>query len=420
MEKLYAEFLSQTSYRILKPGGMKYLSDKYIPENPLYRREHILRLSKWIHDSIETGSSGTIFLEGPPGTGKTMCFKISEKFTKKKLEEENFQDFRIVYINGRNKTLMNVLTEVLNSIGYRTPPRGLSYGEVISKLQNAAENMLIHVCIDEIDQLRIYHLSYTLEDLLYLFSRTNGLSLTTITNNYQFLSELEDSRVASSITKEKNLIFERYNKKQCFDILKDRCDRAFKEGVMSDEILENLADYVSDISGDIRDGLDILRNCVEICEEEKREKIDVDVLKKAVDIFRNRKMIQKIQALSLSQKTVLAAYYANIVANNEKEQTTEQLFETYHALREKIGKSATIQDLRARIADLVTFSIFESIKSGRGPRKGIERRYRATVPLEIIYRAVITDPDISAQFKKLIEEIREKKIATLREHGFFE
>lgn len=416
LEDLYRESLIHSSSGILKPGGMKYLSDKYIPENPLYRGDHILKLSKWIYGFIETESSGTIFLEGPPGTGKTMCFRIVEKFARRRMEEENFPNFRIVYINGRNRTLMNILTEVLNSVGFRTPYRGLSYGEVVSRLQNAAENTPVHVCIDEIDQLRLYQDSFKLEDLLYLFSRTSGLSITTITNNYQFLSRLEDSRVLSSITKEKNLIFERYNKRQCFEILRERCEKAFREGVIKDEILEKLADYISDVSGDIRDGLEVLRNCVEICEEEKREKIDEEVLKKAVDIFRNKKMIQKIQALSFSQKTVLAAYYANIVAKGEKEQTAEEIFEIYHALREKIGKSSTIQDLRARIADLVTFSIFESIKSGRGPGRGVERKYRATIPLEILYRALITDPDISTLFRDYVNEIRRDKIASLRQY----
>lgn len=408
IDELYRESISRSTL-LLKPGGFKYLSDKYIPENPLYRRDHILKLSKWMYEFMETGNSGTIFLEGPPGTGKTMCFKIVEIFAMKRMVEENFTDFRIVYINGRNKTMMNVLAEVLNSIGVRTPTRGLSYGDLVSRLQSASESMHIHVCIDEVDQLRFYQKTFTVEDLFYHFSRTDGLSLTTITNNYVFLSKLEDSRVLSSITKEKSLIFERYNKKQCFHILKERCDRAFKENVISENVVEVLSDFVSDLSGDIRDGLEILRNCVEICEDEGREKVDDKVLEKAIEIFKSKKMVQKIQALSTSQKAVLAAYYANFTVKGEREQTAEDLFEMYYMIREKMGKSATIQDLRARITDLVTLSIFESIRSGRGPRKGVERRYRVTIPIDIVYRAIITDPTVSEFFREFMKEVKKTK-----------
>ncbi|MCS7119397.1 MAG: AAA family ATPase [Archaeoglobaceae archaeon] len=410
IDELYRESLTLYTSPILKSGGLKYLSDKYIPENPLYRKEHILKLSKWVYEFIDNSIPGTIFLEGPSGTGKTMCFKIVEKFANRRMQEESISESRIIYINGRNRTIMNVLTEILNTIGVHTPHRGLSYGEVISRLLETSRRVPIHVCIDEIDQLRVYQDSFNVEDLLYLFSRNEGLSLTTITNNYNFLGDLEDSRVRSSITKEKNLIFERYNKKQCFDILWERCENAFRKNVISEGVVSKLADYVSDVSGDIRDGIDTLRACVEICQGDGLQIIDEKVLERAVELYRNRRMIQKIHALSNSQRTVLAAYYFNIISNGRTEQTMEEIFDMYYTLREKMGKTSTIQDVRARVADLVTFSLLESIKSGRGPRKGVERRYRALIPMEVIYRALITDPELSDIAKGLIDEVRKKRL----------
>lgn len=406
--ELYRETLLSAHSPVLKPGGAKFLSDKYIPPNPLYRRDHILRLSRWIYDLLDNSIPGTIFLEGPPGTGKTMCFTIVRNFVERRIEEEGLSDQSIVYVNARNKNPMSVLAEVLNGLGIPTPSRGLSYGELLARLSAVGKEKSVHICVDEVDQLKVYPHSLTVEDLLYHFSRTEGLSLTTITNDYRFVEDIEDARVRSSITKGTSLIFERYNKKQCFDILTERCRLAFLDGAVPDGVVEKLADYVSETSGDIRDGLEILRNCATICREEKLGKVTEDVLSKAIDLHRNRRMVQKIHALSKAQKLVLAAYLLRTYVSLTEEQKTEDVFEMYLRLREREGKGGTIQDVRARISDLVTLNLLQAIRVGKGPRRGVERKYRATIPTSVIYNALKTDPDVSALFRGVEAELKEQ------------
>jgi Cdc6-like AAA superfamily ATPase len=82
--EILQELEGDISSPVLKPGGLKYLSDKYIPEKPLYRENQIKELTSEIYELIDMNLPGTILLEGPTGTGKTMCYTISENFISKK------------------------------------------------------------------------------------------------------------------------------------------------------------------------------------------------------------------------------------------------------------------------------------------------------------------------------------------------
>lgn len=43
------------------------------------REKHLDRLHSFLHDHLITGTSGTLYVSGPPGTGKTACLsKIME------------------------------------------------------------------------------------------------------------------------------------------------------------------------------------------------------------------------------------------------------------------------------------------------------------------------------------------------------
>jgi hypothetical protein len=62
-------------------------------------------------------------------------------------------------------------------------------------------------------------------------------------------------------------------------------------------------------------------------------------------------------------------------------------------LREKLGRNpATINDLRNRLSELVTYGLLDTVKIGRGPRRGVETMYKLTFSPYYLMEAIRREP----------------------------
>uniref|UniRef100_A0A7C3RLU2 ORC1-type DNA replication protein n=1 Tax=Archaeoglobus fulgidus TaxID=2234 RepID=A0A7C3RLU2_ARCFL len=413
MDSTFQEIEENLTSPVLRPNGMMYLSDKYIPEKPLYREGHIRELVSEIYEMVEMNLPGIILLEGPTGTGKTMCYSIAESFLLRKMANEGL-DAKLVYVNARGQTTTGILVELLHRLGVPAPRTGFSFGKYLSELKKVAGNYHVHICIDEVDTLKEYK-NYRVTDILYHFSRSEGISASVITNDSLFVEKIMDARVRSTLTLEKAIVFEKYTKEQCFDILAERCRLAFVDGAVSDELLDEIAEIASE-PGDIRYGLEILRACARICRIEKLKKIDSDTLKKAVEMVGANRIVLRILALSDSQKLVLLSYLLNYLRSSKLEQSVEEIFNTYFDLRERLGKKAvTINDLRNRISELVTYGLFKTEKIGKGPKKGVETHYKLNFSPYYLAEAVKRDPVTAPVFRESYGAILEERKKTFED-----
>jgi len=97
------------------------------------------------------------------------------------------------------------------------------------------------------------------------------LCIVGISNNLTFLDEL-DPRVRSSLSEEE-ILFHPYNALQIQDILNQRSNAAFKEGVLQDGVISKCAAYAAKEHGDARRALDLLRVAGELAERDNSKKI---------------------------------------------------------------------------------------------------------------------------------------------------
>ena len=407
----------ERKYRtILKENGMYYLSDRYIPKKPLFRYEHIKTLAMFIKTAINENLNDVISLEGPTGTGKTMSFLIVKEYIEK-LIKEGLLNASVVYVNGKNKTVIDILVDIIHNLGYKVPRRGHSFGYYINTLIDIAnERGHIHICIDEIDRVKAGRNS--VEDLLYYLSRSPNISSTIITNNFQFLRMISDPRVRGSMTKDKTILFERYNYDQCYQILKERCELAFVDGAIEDDAVRLAAEITSFEQGNIRSGLEILRRAVQIVLSTGKDKITRDIVDLASEDIRLRKYSEKILALPASLRLIIMAIYFLRLEECKTVFSSKDIYHMQNEYREKLGKKTlNIETVWNALSELVEYGFLDQIKRSRGRGRGVERMYELIYPLEAISYAFKRDPELRDLFDKELQNIRALREERLRDYS---
>jgi archaeal cell division control protein 6 len=246
------------------------LEISYLPEKILHREQELILLSKIFIKLIENPFliSRKVLIQGEIGIGKTIITRIFANMLLLSAEKRNL-NIKYVHINCRKeKTSYKVLFQILKTLGNPVPIRGFSPQELITILQEFLERKKIYLLLT-LDELN--YLQNTKFDLIYAFTRMNDsnsaeknyLSLITIIRNLTVLRNLDESTIS---TLQGNVItLKKYKKHQIVDILSQRIESAVKDGVISDEILNRIADNIIK-SGDIRKALNIIRNCVKIAE----------------------------------------------------------------------------------------------------------------------------------------------------------
>lgn len=394
----------------INPDWAYFFSDKYLPEVPFFRQEHVNTLKKLIETSYYHNIPATIFLEGPTGTGKTMTFRIVER----ELKKMETPDLRIIYINGRDKTTLEVARAILRSLNVPTPRKGYSIGTYLSMIESEMKTIdaHLHVCIDEVDRVGVKG-SYSVESLLYFFSRADNVSCTIITNDFLFLNRIQDPRVRSSITKDRSITFNRYTEKQCFEILKDRCMKAFSGEVISEEDLRSIARFVSRESGDIRDALRILYLATDMALKTGKNRITFGDAIEAWKKLEVERIESKVQALPESLKLVLISIYLLMRETGRVDFVSREIYAKVCELREKLGRQTiSHQNVRNQLSELETYGLIEKTVRGKGRGSGIERKYRLV--FTSIPKAMETDPHLYSLLKEEIDRIVNEKISEWR------
>jgi len=404
---------------LLKEGGELYLSEKYIPEKPLYREKNIEKYLSYLRSFLVYDIPGLILFEGPTGTGKTMSFRFSERMIREKLRLEEIGG-KIIYVNGMDKTVIEVIHQILTNLGISIPRRGFSFGTYVSELEYFLRNFdgHLHVCVDEIDRVG-WRGEHSVEDLLYVLSRSDHLSATIITNDFTFVKRIKDPRVRSSISVDRSIVFDRYSSEQCYHILKDRCEKAFREGVISDSVIRRLSGIIGNESGDIRAAITVLRFAAEIAAERGGMEITVDDINAAWKKFESYSMVEKINALETAQKIVLAAMYLAIRESGRPENNSGAIHEKVCTLRERLGMDLiSIETLRARLNELEEYRLISCSKRSRGRGAGVERLYRLEIEVSSLLESLKRSPELYAALKDEVEKIVSERVRRSQQlHG---
>jgi archaeal cell division control protein 6 len=391
-------FNSAVNNSLFKNKGV--LQVRYTPDSIPHRDEQIKSIASILASVLRGERPSNLFVYGKTGTGKTLSVQyVSDEILKK--AEELGVDVSFEYLNCKLKkvadTEYRVLAALIRQLGGTIPSTGLPTDQVWAKFIELVDSkkQLIVFVFDEVDQM----IKKMDSNFLYSFTRLNQelsqaqISLIGISNEVTFLENI-DPRVRSSLGEEE-FVFHPYNAIQLQDILKERCDAAFKEDVVADGVIAKCAAYAAREHGDARRALDLLRIAAELSEREGEPKIGEDYIDLANLKMERDKILDIVEGEPKQFKLVLYSIMELTKAASDKKERfyTGDVYNHYQDVCDQTKTDALTQrrisDILAEI-DMLGLINAKVISKGR---HGRTREIRLSVPTNLFDKveAILVD-----------------------------
>jgi len=351
--KLDNIFNSYANGSIFKNKGV--LQINYTPETIPHRDQQIEEVASILAPAIKGERVSNLFVFGKTGSGKTLCVQYVTKEILKRVNDSGNNNLRVIYLNCKLKKIADteyrILAEIISSLGESVPSTGLPTDAVYSKFIEIIERkkQLILIVMDEIDQA-VKKIS---DGFLYNLTRLNSelknaqISLVGISNSLTFMDNI-DPRVRSSLGEEE-LVFPPYNAIQLQDILKERAQEAFVEGVLDEGVFSKCAAFAAREHGDARRALALLRVAGELAEREKSKRLTMEFIDKANQKIEKDKMLDIIENEPKQHQLVLYSIL-NLTNENKEGIFTGNVYNKYQEMCDKTKIEVLTQ---RRISDII-------------------------------------------------------------------
>jgi len=351
LDKIFESFASSSLFK-----SKAVLQSQFIPETIEHRDEQIESIASILAPALRGERVSNLFVFGNTGTGKTLSVRHVGDRILERVKESGLDNLKCVYINCKLKkvadTEYRILAELIHELGGSVPATGLPTDQVYSRFIDLIDDkkQMVLIVLDEIDQA-VKKIS---DDFIYSLTRLNSelknaqISIVGISNNLTFMDGL-DPRVRSSLGEEE-LVFPPYNALQLQAILKERADRAFKEGVLDEGVIAKCAAFAAREHGDARRALDLLRVAGELAERESSKRIGLQHIDLANQKIERDKMLDIIESEPKQFQLVLMAIM-NLNDRIKYESIyTGDVYNMYHELCEKTKNDILTQ---RRVSDIL-------------------------------------------------------------------
>lgn len=256
------------------------------------RETEYAELIEFLETHHKNKTSGSLYVSGQPGTGKTAC--MSKILNSKEYEVK----FKKVYINCTSVT-GSIYKKICAELNIKIDEQKTEK-DFLSLIDNflSKNHKIILMVLDEIDYLigKKQSILYTIFE--WPSKKNSKIVLVGIANALDLTDRLLTRLNSTCELKPKLLHFAPYNKQQIIDIFKQRLEDAGVLEIFPQSTIQLLAAKVSAVSGDVRRALDIGRRVVEIAAQQKRGKRELGdlVLKEIIN-----EEDEKMQPVQLSQ-----------------------------------------------------------------------------------------------------------------------
>ncbi len=348
----------------------------YLPDTFKHRTSQMEQLQYALRPATRGSRPLNALIKGPPGTGKTTA--VQKLFD----ELSTIGGTEAVRVNCQvNDTRYAVFSRLFETVfDYEPPESGISFkklfGQIADKLVETDTALI--VALDDVNYL---YYENEASDTLYSLLRAHeeradarvGVIVVSSDPELDVIGEL-DTRVQSVFRPEK-VYFPTYDPTEIADILGERVDRGFKDGVLDTTDLDRVAELTAE-SGDLRVGLDLLHRAGLNAEMAGRTEVTAEDITSAYEDARYVHLSYSIQSLADSEQTLL-----EVIANHQGERAGD----VYEAFTDRTGLGYTrYSEMLKKLEKIGVVDTEYADLDGRGRTREITLAYDADVILKQI------------------------------------
>jgi len=300
---------------VFRENGIQKLEFDYLPSRLPHRDAQVRNLIDFFKLTIDRPGalSRRILITGSSGTGKTASAKIAGA-SLEKIAKRHGLNLVYAHVNCRTtSSKFGLVQSIIRQAAPSLPLRGYGAVELLHALWdylNEHDKILV-LTLDEVD----HYIRTTGEDIVYELTRLTDdvkdvpqrINFMFIARDHSFMSVMS-SETLSTFRPQERMEFQPYLENQIRDILKDRVSEAFREGAVSEEIINFIAaNTVKFGNGDARYAILILLSAGLIAEREMSQLVMPEHVREAQEKTDPKINDEDVAMLPKDEKHVLLA-----------------------------------------------------------------------------------------------------------------
>ncbi|XP_050542271.1 cell division control protein 6 homolog [Daktulosphaira vitifoliae] len=320
------------------------------------REEQIECLRSFLQKHIDDHISSSMYISGPPGTGKTVSLKSLFE------SEVIIKNLNIVYVNcGMIKSASQVYAKIAEILKLGCTVQRNCIIAIEKYLKTKHKSVLL--VLDEVDQLSTKNQSILYQIFEWPSIHNSNLVVIGIANSLDLTDRLLPMLKSKISLQPELLNFPPYTKSELANIISHRLNNSEVMDVFPTNAIQLLAAKIASFRGDVRYALDVTRRVIELAEEKIEKKIGLtDVMAVLNNVYSTSSALdtndENTEKLPLQQEIVICALLL-LLAPCKKNQviTIGKLYDIY----KKICIKRNIQE-----RDLSDFITMCSLLETRG------------------------------------------------------
>ena len=239
------------------------------PEYIMCRENQVTEMNSWLDNHLGMGKPGSMYVSGPPGTGKTATLTHL-------LGAKSFP-YKSIFINCMVlKSSIAIYREIAKKLCSKKSPK--TEKNALKVIENAitTSDAMTLLVLDEVDQLESKDQSVLYTIFEWPALKGSKLALVGIANSLDLTDRVLPRLQVKPAYKPTLLAYPPYTKQQIIDIITARLKEGAGENnpipVITPRAIAFLAGKISSLSGDLRKALDVCRRALELAETMARKK----------------------------------------------------------------------------------------------------------------------------------------------------